>query len=383
MQLIKNEVNVIQLNEKHLSNEEYALNSQIEKILEQKRADMLVSLKDLQKNSKNPEELKLYQLKYKVVEGSIKLERMSKELNDFDSNISGILGNIDQEETFLRRKQVEIENELNELESEQEFVKDYEEKIRKLDEMESPLQMTLDQCKSPLELFYRNEIKDSDDVGMTEGKYLEFVEKSLGRQVFSNTKAINKKYYRFKLENANQSERNFYEKIMPLLEGAELYRKYLKNGKKTPFNPLDDLTPEACGYSIRCFRLHKSLEKIEAKHPLKPGFDLRIKVDQIISPKISKITISLLNSQDHLGNEDLDYDRLYDCASPTILTPILKNRDSLFYPFTIALSTNEKIKMIAKDYLTFKQWINGINALVKNKKKLTKLRTRIECYTSV
>ena len=91
MQLIKNEVNVIQLNEKHLSNEEYALNSQVEKILEQKRADMLVSLKDLQKNSKNPEELKLYQLKYKVVEGSIKLERMSKELNDFDSNISGIL----------------------------------------------------------------------------------------------------------------------------------------------------------------------------------------------------------------------------------------------------------------------------------------------------
>jgi hypothetical protein len=385
LELINNEIKTIKLNTKQLSTEEYNLSSQVEEILQRKRADMLSSLEELQKNTKNPEEKKVYELKYKVLEASIKLEKASRELNEFDLNVQGISSNIEQEESDLKQKQQEIELSLKELESEMAFIKENEEKIKKLDQIESPL-FSIDQCRSPLEEFYRNEIKDSDDIGMLEGSYLEFVEKSLGKQVPStriNPRTLNKKYYRFKLENIGQSERSFYEKIMPLLEGAELYKKSTKTEKKIAFSPLEDSSPEVCGYAIRYFRLHKSLEKIEAKQPLKPGFDLRIKVDQIISPKISKVTLSILNAQGHLGTEELDYDKPYEANKTLLLLPVSKTRESLYYPLSIALSTKEKVQIIAKDYITFKQWVNGINALVKNKKKLHKLSTRIESYTSV
>lgn len=382
--LMEKEITGIRHSKNNLSNEEYALNAEVEKILEQKKTDMLGSLEDLQKNSKNPEELKLYQLKYKAVEASVRLEKANKELNDFDDKNNEIIQGIEQEEMELLKQQQEITNDLKGLEEEQGFIVEYEEKIRKLDEIEAT-PLSLDLCRSPVEHFYRNEIRDVDDrSGAIEGPYLEFAEKILGRQG-NNGKKIIKKYYRFKLEGTTQAERIFFEKIMPLLEGAELYKRSEKIGKKAPYNPLDDLTPEVCGYCTRYFYLHKQLEKVEMRQPMKPGFDV-IRLDQIISPKISKLTMALLHAQGHLASEDLDIESSFPQIanfSKISMQYASRPRDDYCYPFSIALSNKEKIKLIAKNYLTFKQWVNGINALVKNKKRILKLRTRIECYTSV
>lgn len=114
------------------------------------------------------------------------------------------------------------------------------------------------------------------------------------------------------------------------------------------------------------------------KHPMKPGFDLCIKIDQLCNPKVSKVTLALLHSQ---GHEELDFTE--GDSVPVYLPTVQQVKGPIFYPFNIVLRSQEQTEVIAKDYITFKQWIQGINALVSNKKKLNKLRTRIETYTSV
>ena len=389
MNLLQKDIDGLKLNLEHLSVEEYKLSSQVANILEKKKTDMLSSLQDLLQQSKNPEELKLYQLKYKTLEASVKLEKVNKELSEFDSKNNEIIAGIEQEDMQLRKDQIEIETELKLLETEQGFIDEYEGKMKKLDEFEAT-PLALEQSRSPAEEFYRKEIRDAGDYGgAIEGSYLEFAEKSLGKQsslAKGGSRALTKKYYRFKLEGTSQPERSFFERIMPLLEGAELYKRSANPVKKSSYNPLDDITPEVCGYCTRYFYLHKSLEKIEIRHPMKPGFEA-IRLDQIVSPKVSKLTMTILHTQGHLDNEDLDYQSPYpdfiSTFSDISTQDLCKNRENMLYPFTIALTNKDKVRVIAKNYLTFKQWINGINALIKNRKKILKLRTRIECYTSV
>lgn len=381
LNLVKSEVTNLKDSLKNVTSQEYELSSQVASILEQKRADMLSSLQELQKNTKNPEELKMYEMNYKVVEAAAKLEKANKDLKDFDTNIMGVIRNIEQEEAALRKQQQEIEGQLKEVQSEQNFIKEYEDKIRKLDNLDLQMHFSLDQTKTPLEDFVRNEIRGLDDIGMIEGNYLEFVEKSLGKQTSNlqgNMRLSQKKYYRFKLENTTTAERNFYEKIMPLLEGAELYKKLQRSEKRKAFDPLEDATPESHGYAIRHFHLHKSLEKIDCRQQFKPGFDLIVKVEFLQSPKISHSTLALLHSQ---GHEEGEFDGPYDMSSCYLTIP--PEHKDFYYPFTLHLTNNDRIELIAKNFLTFKQWINGINSLVKNKKRLIKLRSRIESYTSV
>ena len=53
-----------------------------------------------------------------------------------------------------------------------------------------------------------------------------------------------------------------------------------------------------------------------------------------------------------------------------------------WYPFSLALVQGGRIEIIAKGYHNFKQWVNGINALVKFKKLVPRLRQKIEFYTN-
>lgn len=377
LELVKADTYSLRTSLASVTDQEFTLSSEVEKILELKRAEMLNSLQDLKKNCKNPEEMQMYELNFRVVEASTKVERATKDLKDFDSNILGIISSIEQEEISLRKQQIELEQDMKEVEKELGFIVDYEQKLKKLDHWDLASALTIDNCRSPFEEYLGSGFKGGDDGPVIEGKYLEFAEKLLGRaaQVPRN-RMVNRKYYRIRLENTSQADRNFYEKIMPLLEGAELYKKLSEKSRK--FDPMAEALPESCGYNLRQIHLHMSLEKIEMKHPMKPGFDLRILTEQLGNPKVSKVTLALLQSQ---GHEELDFtdgDQV-----PVYLPKPQQVRTNVFYPFTIVLSTREQIEVIAKDYITFKQWIQGINALVLNKKKLVKLRTRIETYTSV
>ena len=58
-------------------------------------------------------------------------------------------------------------------------------------------------------------------------------------------------------------------------------------------------------------------------------------------------------------------------------------RQCKLYPFSIMLHQAAPVEVIARDYLTFKLWVNGLNALVRFKRQLSRLQTRIETYTTV
>lgn len=381
LKLIRNEVEKIRDSLKNVTSQEFELSTQATQILEEKRANMLASLQELQKNTRNPDELQLYEKNYMVVEAAARLEKATKELKNFDQNIMGIIHNIEQEESVFRKQQQELDAEMKEVQYEQGFIKEYEDKLKKLENMDLGMHFVIDHPQGPLENFIRNEIRGFEDCGMVEKNFMEFVEKNLGKQTVSingNPKIVQKKYYRFRLEGTPSNERSFYEKIVPLLEGAELYKKLRNSEKRMTFDPMENLTPENCGYAIRYVHLHKSLEKIDVKQSLKPGFDLVVKVDQLQSPKLSQNTLSLIRA---LGHEENEFDGPYDLASCYLSIP--EEHREFYYPFTLQLNNNDRIELIAKNFITFKQWINGINALVKNKKRLVKLRSRIESYTSV
>lgn len=192
------------------------------------------------------------------------------------------------------------------------------------------------------------------------------------------------------MENSTLLEKSFFEQIRPLLEGAELYLKFSLN--QPAFDPLDALKrpPDTCGYGIRHFRLHKALSRIDVRQPLKTGFDSSIAIDQILAPMIPQSTMAVLKLQNKLLNTDLGLvnknldERVFEDirewsifdANHQILQR--KARDCVFYSFSVALEQGGRVELVVRGYTVFKQWINGINLLVKYKRTLPKLKDRIE-----
>jgi len=151
--------------------------------------------------------------------------------------------------------------------------------------------------------------------------------------------------------------------------------------------------PEVCGYGIRQFKLNKSISTVDVKQPLKPGFDSNIQVEHLLAPIIPQITMMILKVQKHLGQEELDfekapektYEKMKEVGVIDTNSQAFRERckNCCWYPFSLALIQGGRIEVIAKGYQSFKYWVNGINALVKCKKLIPKLRNRIENYTNI
>ena len=384
-----------------------AVQYQIEKILEKQqknRSSLMLTSEDFEKST-------ISTLKFNIDEITTELESSTKELNDFENEFSITLQKIEQEESIIRNQQQLIESALRNVEIETKRIKDMETFLVKFDEADAaPIPETLKDInrsksaskfrKSPgSEDFYTYELKDGDEASIVKGNsVLELVVKPFGKQnIVQNNKLIhnqprvmNKKYYRFNLEDTTQSEKNFLDKIYPLLEGAEIYKKsHPKTGLKQAFNPLDGYHPESCGFVLRQFRLHKSLKKIDIRQPLKPGFESVISTDSLLAPILTPNTILILKIQNHLNNNELDCGKFNEKVRETTYVDVnsetfkQKCRECSYYCFSIGLAHGENIDLVAKGYQLFKQWVNGINALVKYKKYIPKLYSRIESYTSV
>ena len=430
---IKKSLSNIRYSLNKISSEEHNLHFRIEKILENKRRDMLSSLQELSYVSKESEELRLSDLKQRIDEITSEIEVSTKELNKFDLDVNASLALIEQEELILKTQQQAIESAMRNIEIENKRIKEMEQQLVKLEETEAaPIPECLqDQTRSKSVpriasskqnenanmnineninasvTAYTNETKESEEsVIINNGNpYLDYVEKTLGRHIslstdrslFNQQRAPIKKSFKLSLEDTNQIERSFFEKIMPLLEGAELYKKFSQRStlKQQSFDPLDVIRtpPEVCGYGLRQFKLNKSINTIDVKQPLKPGFDNSIQVDYLLTPIIPQITMAILKIQKHLGQEELDFDRVPDKSYEKMkeIGVIDTNsqafrercKNCIWYPFSLALIQGGRVELIAKGYQTFRYWVNGINALVKYKKVIPKLRQRIESSTSL
>ena len=207
-----------------------AVQYQIEKILEKQqknRSSLMLTSEDFEKST-------ISTLKFNIDEITTELESSTKELNDFENEFSITLQKIEQEESIIRNQQQLIESALRNVEIETKRIKDMETFLVKFDEADAaPIPETLKDInrsksaskfrKSPgSEDFYTYELKDGDEASIVKGNsVLELVVKPFGKQnIVQNNKLIhnqprlmNKKYYRFNLEDTTQSEKNFLDKI--------------------------------------------------------------------------------------------------------------------------------------------------------------------------
>jgi hypothetical protein len=161
--------------------------------------------------------------------------------------------------------------------------------------------------------------------------------------------------------------------------------------KKNAFDPImADIYPaESCGFGMRSLKLHRTLEKIEVRVSQKPGVEAIIAVSTIIKPVVPAFTIDILKIQKKnfdyqnmtLSDPKMESIGLKGASKASILVQRLERAmNCTHYPFSILLEKGGRIELVAPNYQTFKEWINGLNCLVKYKKHLGKMRAKIETY---
>lgn len=161
----------------------------------------------------------------------------------------------------------------------------------------------------------------------------------------------------------------------------------------------DIYPPEACGYGVRSIKLHPHLDRIEIKHPSKPGVEITIPVESILRPVVPQITMDILRVQrkivesHHTSGLPDDKFQMAEIFGDLSTKALLAKRgvNSLnngmerylscaYYSFSILLERNGKAEFVASSYNVFKDWIHGINMLLKYKKQLSKLRYRLKSH---
>jgi len=197
------------------------------------------------------------------------------------------------------------------------------------------------------------------------------------------------------------NEMIFLETIEPMIRGSFIYKKFTnyQSLKRTAFDPLlgDINPPEACGYGVRSMRLHPNLDRIEIRHTAKPGIELSISVDQILRPIVPQITMDILRVQrkiiesHHVSGHPEDKFQMAEIFGDLSTKALLAKRGvnnlnngleryltCSYYSFSILLEKSGKIEFVASNYSIFKEWIHGINMLLRYKKHIPKLRQRIK-----
>lgn len=146
--------------------------------------------------------------------------------------------------------------------------------------------------------------------------------------------------------------------------------------------------PENCGYGTRFLSLNRNLSKIEFKHHIKNSVENYVNVDQILRPLLPQITQEILKIQKKFDMSSVTTSfkgALYsDCNGNNSLNQLNKNLEKIincnYYPFCLVLEKGGRAELIAPNYIIFREWVNGINDLVKMKKGLGKLRGKIEAF---
>jgi len=185
---------------------------------------------------------------------------------------------------------------------------------------------------------------------------------------------------------------NIIETLKPLLEGRYLFKKFstTQSLKKTAFDPLtgEANPPEACGYGMRCIKLHPNMDRIDLKHAFKPGTEMSISFGTILRPIVPQVTMDILRVQKKIfeNQNSAENSVLHFSSNPHMMqqkvtitnSRLDKYMNCTYYPFSILLEKGGRIDFVAPNYDVFKEWINGLNYLLKNKKNLGKIRRKVE-----
>ena len=376
---------------KDLSEEENSLTLQLEKILEKQHSFMLSSVNEV------PQEPDLSGILENITSLGSNIKQINRKLQIKDLEYSNIIANLDQEECIAKLQMENLNLSLKTVFLEQKKIEELELKIQKIDEIEEApipsclkdrgLVQSMSKLAIPAIKTPEKRIKDSEYLMSSQSRTFQS-KYSSDRPMFQSSKLSLPLH-----DDLSAHEKLLLEKIQPLLEGSEIYKRFSQRSslKQVEFDPLDCKInpPEACGYGLRTFTLSKCCTRIDVKYQLRTGFDSTIPVDSILNIIIPQITKTVLKVQKRTGKDEIDtsdrknsknnYETMKERGYLDTKSKAFNERCVLckWYPFSIALVEGGRIELIAKTYPLFKNWINGINCLLKNRKLIEKVRNCI------
>lgn len=400
-----------------LNQNEFNTNRKIESILEKQREEMLYSLEEIKTKTDEFHAARLNDLKEEIAHKANLLEILRKDMESFELESQVKLMELEREESSLKTLKFALERSMKEIEQDKQQLTQLEKRLIELGGKDSLSSATSNmrfssrsrsmpkanrfsnKSLSPITRdLIPHEFQDIDESINFTNPYLDLVANTLNKpvQILQDRKGmgrslygtLGKKFSNMGLEDPSHSDKNIFERIAPILEGGELYKKFSQRSslKQKVFDPLEKYSPESCGYGIRYFRLNRALDRVDIKQPLKSGVDNCILVDSIHAPIIPQQTLDIIKVQrrgetsDGLDEEDYKYEEMKErgLLNPNSIVFQSRAKACNFYPFSIALKEGGRIELVAKGYNTFKKWIEGINALVKNRKCLPRLRLMLE-----
>ncbi|OMJ78031.1 hypothetical protein SteCoe_22274 [Stentor coeruleus] len=243
----------------------------------------------------------------------------------------------------------------------------------------------IEKSESPIEEIKENLLK-------TEEPTIEFIESKDDQETTEIDSVTTESGINIDLEDLSSQDQEFFHVITPLLQGTSIYKKLSqRNSLQFPdYDPLENDNPESFGYGLRSIKLNKALTKIEFRVPHKPGIENSILVESLLAPIIPKHTSEMIKSQKKNWLSEakdepitpainkkyklMKTSGLMNYSDPAF---ILKSYSASTYLFFITLEKGGRVELVAKGYSTFKQWVDGVNALIKFRKQLARLRYKI------
>lgn len=149
------------------------------------------------------------------------------------------------------------------------------------------------------------------------------------------------------------------EKIRPLCEGINIYKRYnnISLSKLKQYDPSapDRNTPEACGYSMRNFKLNPTEELIEIKNQKTKIVEQKMLINTLKSIMLSNSAKQIIKNKKNLTKK------------PNSEIEKLVQND--FIPFTI-LHSEGSMDVIAPNFAIFSTFQTALEELIKQKKSI-------------
>ena len=396
---IKEELELINEQIQILDEAEDEVSAKLEYLMESKKRDIYRSLnKALKLNGGEVDTKKIHRFAVIRDKKESSITMLLNEKQKIENEYMDKCMNYELEETKIKAKILKIEENIENQKKTKKQMENYAKQLKVIENtpceddtyeihiFETPKKGKESETeKENSEILENSEKSDEENQKIEEIKE-EQLERSL-TVTLSQPSSLN-----FDLEETNSQEKQFFQSISPLLNGSTLYKKLTqrKSLNVGEYDPLEPESPEVFGYAVRNLKLIKSLTKIEIRHLSKPGIENSIMVEMILAPVIPKHTAEMIKAQKkNWLNESKDNE-----ITPAVNkkyremknSGLLNYNDSVFkikskeantYPFFITLEKGGRIELIATGYSVFKQWIEGINSLIKFKKQLARLRYKI------
>ncbi len=196
----------------------------------------------------------------------------------------------------------------------------------------------------------------------------------------------NRKFYvKVDLDNLSIEESMLIERIRPLLEGAEVYKRiFFTNSSEISFyspitsggnNPID------YGFIENFVYLDKSLHQLVFRRAFSDEKNCSIinlsSIERIEVSKEMKDVVTIFQLKNHLNetNKILEKIKMKNEVNKTFFSEekISLCLNNEYFLLSLIVKNGNRLEFVFKGYNIYKYWLNGLNTAIKNKETLSKM----------